>query len=601
VDAEQFVLLKGTGFDLVMLPEVLELPVSGFVERGDLPYFGNFDGNGAVDLVLNNSVDGTSVVVPDFVLGGEATLVLPLGDGERVVGVPGDCDGSGADELLVVGVDASSHATRIIEEPSLVFDALMAGSSQVVIEVGNLPVFEDLNLPRIPLCAGVSLDGVGGDELLWMGAMRGYSVVSEDGFELSETKAGASLRVSPWRDNAGDLPRYGASQFEGQNVPVFLLPVDIDQDGVDELIVVGQASRAKLVDVNDRVTTNIAGVNNAYMCAMADLGGDGSPEAVFAQVFNSLAVLPVNEDGTFASRILFANPNGTDYRTLLVADFDADGNDDVLMFDANNNEYHLWRGTGDASAELWTVTNTITPGASKSDVIDLNGDAYPDLVSGGSVAIEFHQNNGDGTFTKVHSIDPHNAPFWIEALDVDQDGITDLVTANIGSPTTIYFLDEDFDPEFVVTLDNEAESNEWEVVAKDLNGDGLIDVFASAAAIDNTAEAEVSNEHVVWIQSSERVFVPAGVLPASEASTITASDLNGDGAVDIATASDWDNSVRVHWGTPAACTADLNGDGTLNFLDISEFLSSQFDFNGDGAFNFLDISGYLQVYGAGCP
>jgi len=59
--------------------------------------------------------------------------------------------------------------------------------------------------------------------------------------------------------------------------------------------------------------------------------------------------------------------------------------------------------------------------------------------------------------------------------------------------------------------------------------------------------------------------------------------------------------VRVHWGTPDACAADLTGDGALNFLDISEFLSSQLDFDGDGSFNFLDISAYLQAYGAGCP
>ena len=55
------------------------------------------------------------------------------------------------------------------------------------------------------------------------------------------------------------------------------------------------------------------------------------------------------------------------------------------------------------------------------------------------------------------------------------------------------------------------------------------------------------------------------------------------------------------------CAADLNGDGVLNFFDVSAFLSafsaadSVADFNGDGLFNFFDVSAFLNAYGAGCP
>ena len=56
-----------------------------------------------------------------------------------------------------------------------------------------------------------------------------------------------------------------------------------------------------------------------------------------------------------------------------------------------------------------------------------------------------------------------------------------------------------------------------------------------------------------------------------------------------------------------ACPADMNGDGSLNFLDVSEFLSAfgageaSADFTGDGNFNFLDVSEFLAAFGAGCP
>ncbi len=55
------------------------------------------------------------------------------------------------------------------------------------------------------------------------------------------------------------------------------------------------------------------------------------------------------------------------------------------------------------------------------------------------------------------------------------------------------------------------------------------------------------------------------------------------------------------------CEADLNGDGDLDFFDVSAFLSAYnamdivADFNDDGMFNFFDVSAFLNAYNAGCP
>ena len=55
------------------------------------------------------------------------------------------------------------------------------------------------------------------------------------------------------------------------------------------------------------------------------------------------------------------------------------------------------------------------------------------------------------------------------------------------------------------------------------------------------------------------------------------------------------------------CAADLNGDGVLNFFDVSAFLTAFnaqdpiADFNGDGLFNFFDVSAFLTDFNAGCP
>lgn len=55
------------------------------------------------------------------------------------------------------------------------------------------------------------------------------------------------------------------------------------------------------------------------------------------------------------------------------------------------------------------------------------------------------------------------------------------------------------------------------------------------------------------------------------------------------------------------CTADLNGDGILNFFDVSAFLNAfnasqpLADLTGDGIYDFFDVSAFLNAYGAGCP
>ena len=55
------------------------------------------------------------------------------------------------------------------------------------------------------------------------------------------------------------------------------------------------------------------------------------------------------------------------------------------------------------------------------------------------------------------------------------------------------------------------------------------------------------------------------------------------------------------------CPADLTGDGTLDFFDVSAFLTAfgngevVADFTGDGSFDFFDVSAFLTAFGAGCP
>ncbi|MBL4808760.1 MAG: hypothetical protein JKY43_01715 [Phycisphaerales bacterium] len=70
----------------------------------------------------------------------------------------------------------------------------------------------------------------------------------------------------------------------------------------------------------------------------------------------------------------------------------------------------------------------------------------------------------------------------------------------------------------------------------------------------------------------------------------------------------WDAvTLVIDEGAIVKCKADLTGDGTLDFFDISAFLTAfanqdpVADFTDDGAFDFFDISAFLTAFGNGCP
>lgn len=66
-------------------------------------------------------------------------------------------------------------------------------------------------------------------------------------------------------------------------------------------------------------------------------------------------------------------------------------------------------------------------------------------------------------------------------------------------------------------------------------------------------------------------------------------------------------AVDLSTDCDTGCLADLNGDGALDFFDVTLFLQAYMDadpsvdFDGDGSLTFYDVSRFLVAYAAGCP
>ena len=90
-------------------------------------------------------------------------------------------------------------------------------------------------------------------------------------------------------------------------------------------------------------------------------------------------------------------------------------------------------------------------------------------------------------------------------------------------------------------------------------------------------------------------YTLSGTAGQPEAGLLTAGTLTLDGGF---------------WGASAAdsCVADFNGDGNVNFFDVSSYITA---FNGQspaadlaapfGILNFFDIAAFIQTFSDGCP
>jgi hypothetical protein len=341
----------------------------------------------------------------------------------------------------------------------------------------------------------------------------------------------------------------------------------------------------------------------------ADFNNDGHADIAAINSFSSsISVLFGVGDGHFNSISSYSLSGNPTY--IISADFNQDNYLDLAVAHQPNT-VSILLGTNTGSFALPAVYYAAHPQSITTG--DFNGDGNLDIVScGGTNKINFLFGSSTGTFVSTPDYTLSNAtgPNSIAAVDIDNDGSLDVITANYSS-SNISLLKGNGSGTIVSQTQYNVGASPVSLLIDDFNNDSYMDIITSgntgSILLNNlvgsfsvqslttsintsVASADLNNDgnkdlitakgNIVGIALGNGLgsfaasrFYSSGVSQKS----ISISDFNEDGNLDISVGTIYGNHLSIHFGAG-------NGDliGAENYMSTGALAMCAGDFNLDG-------------------
>jgi hypothetical protein len=353
-------------------------------------------------------------------------------------------------------------------------------------------------------------------------------------------------------------------------------------------------------------------IYGAEYISATDIDGDGNIDLVVGQG-NSGAlgpdwasaglseVLMGNGDGTFQGASMYPGTlaSGT-YSplapTFVVADFNNDGNPDILsagassaglVFSAGNGKGSFAPGVVTAGPFAEALSAALMNGDNNLDAVFINISLVNDLTP--SVGVAF--GNGNGTFqTPSYYAIPGSPSYAGMALvtgDFNGDGFPDVaISCQTSTGSVLYLYLNDGTGALKPAQQIDTGIGDDQLQAADLNGDGKLDLVVADTGIEASTGSRVqAGEVKVYLGNGDGTFqTPVAYQPSAEVGAIALADVNNDSILDLIVAGSGSGGAN-----PVLSVLPGKGDGTFGTAiqtaqgaATGGGLLAVADFNGDG-------------------
>ena len=349
---------------------------------------------------------------------------------------------------------------------------------------------------------------------------------------------------------------------------------DIDGDGVPDSCdnCPGVPNRDQL---DAEVLGSLQGIANGLFTDIVatDIDGDGDTDIVSSR-FGVSWYENLGGDVPFVFNDERVIADGFDSYSIFAVDMNADGTMDIL----NGADQRInWFSNVNGDGTNWAPVVIFNGFASSVFGADFDGDGDIDVVATGPDILRWFENlDGNGVFGPEQLIDAAvDQPKSVYAADVDNDGDKDVLAALEFDDKLVWYENTDgngsFGPQILISTDVDGPVD---VVAADLDGDGDTDALS----------ASNSDDKIAWYENMDGAgsFGPQRLITgdATDAESVFAADLDGDGDLDVLSASVLD--AKVAWYENRAGGGDIFGPrNVIALVDDPESIIAA-DIDGDG-------------------
>jgi len=408
-----------------------------------------------------------------------------------------------------------------------------------------------------------------------------------------------------WYENIDGQGNFGTQQIITTNADGAMSVYAADIDGDSDMDIVSASYKDSKISWYENIdgqgnfsaqqviTTNASGAKSVYT---TDMDGDGDMDVISGSSFHIEFVGNMNKIlwfenidglGNFITHEIYVDTTMEELLTNIYAsDIDGDSDIDIVSIYSDKVTWHKnTDGLGNFDTQE-LITSDIIAGLSVH-VNDIDGDNDMDVLSASlydDKAAWYENTNSLGDFgIQQIIIKSVNYVRYAYATDIDNDGDYDVVSASSYDKKIAWFENTDgqgnFGTQQIISINADGACD---VSAADIDGDGDMDILSASFSDDKIAWYEnldgQGNFSIEQIISTE----------AEGAWNLSVTDIDGDGDMDVISASRYDDKVAWYENTDglgnfgvqqvittnalsarSVCSTDLDGDGDVDILSAS--------------------------------